>query len=373
MVQLRASAAGAGVLAAALLRAAPLLTRGSCLSLLDMDGSHRPAAELLDRFYSAAVGPVSELLQPLEPACAPMPARDPLPAGDEARYESLGRLLGYSALRRSHVRAPLPLPLLLYLTSPPAADPTPPAAADAVALLATVAPAAAHRLRRALAKHWGTASCPLPPAIAACFGGGGAPLPALADGSPLAPAGAPPVCISDGTKEAIVAAAAGALLFGCRAGALAAVRRGAAALLGAGALASLTPEALGLRLTGAEPLPRLELAPRAHAPCAFVFHEPDWDEPTFLAAYQSWFAAYARTLAAATGSPPAGGPASVAHASLLLRLFGCLAGPPLVARGPICVLAGYSAQPVLVPDAGQLFLPVASSQHEFEERMAALL
>jgi hypothetical protein len=362
-VQLRASAAGPGVLAAAVLRAAPLLTRGSCLFLVDVDASHRPAAELLDRFFSAAQGPVPELLRPLEPSCAPMPACDPLPAGDEARYENLGRLIGYSALRRAHVRAPLPLPLLLYLTTPPTADPTPHAAADAVALLATVAPAAAHRLRRALARHWGTAPSSLPPSIADCFGG--VPQP---DGSPMTSPGAPALCISDGTKEAVVAAAAGAFLFGTRGRALAALRRGAAALLGAHALASLTPEALGLRLLGAEPLPRLELSPRARAPCAFVFHEPDWDEPTFLAAYKAWFGAYAQALA---GAPPTGGLASVAHARLLLRLFGCLAGPPLVARGPICVLAGYSAHPVIVPDAGQLFLPAASSQHEFHERMSS--
>jgi hypothetical protein len=295
-----------------------------------------------------------------------MPASNPLSEGEEARYESLGRVIGYSALRRAHVRAPLPLPLLIYLTTPPAVDPTPPAAAEAVALLATVAPAAAHRLRRVLAKHWGSAPCPLPSAIAGCLGGGGAPPPAPAGDSPPAPTGAPPASITDATKEHIIAAAADTMLFKSRACALNAMRRGAAALLGADALASLTPEILALRLTGFEPLPPLELTP--HAPCAFVFHDQDWEEPTFLAAYQSWFNAYAHTLAASPGRP-----ASVAHARLLLRLFGCLVGSPLVARSPVCMLAGFSAEPVLVPDAGQLFLPAASSQHEFEERMAALL
>jgi len=30
----------------------------------------------------------------------------------------------------------------------------------------------------------------------------------------------------------------------------------------------------------------LELSPRVGAPCAFMFHETDWDEPSVLRAYK---------------------------------------------------------------------------------------
>jgi len=97
-----------------------------------------------------------------------------------------------------------------------------------------------------------------------------------------------PLPFSDATKEPLLVAAVSWRLFGCRATAANALRRGLTAVLGADLLSSLTPEQLGLRLRGYEPLPQLELSSRVNAACAFIFHETDWDEPSVLRAYKVW-------------------------------------------------------------------------------------
>lgn len=374
----RARGGGAKALAEDMLQAAPRMNSVTELSFVDENGTRRPAGQLLDRFFETVGEAPAALLCMVEPGCAMLPVSGELSASDEARFEALGRILGYAALRRAHVRLPLSLPLFVYLTTSTGKDPTPQCASEAIALLASVAPATAHRLRRILAKRWGLTPAPLPPALAACFGDPAHPAsqqpPTGVQPTLVAPLAAlkpvvVPRAISDATKEARVVAAVGALLFDSRASSLGALRRGMDSFLGGKLLEELSAEALALRLVGSEPLPPMQLTPQPRVPCSFTFHGPDWDEPTFLSTYKTWLGTYANKLAAAASHPVIHIGAPSTYARLLLRLFGCMTGSPLVSRGPICVLPGSSDRAELVIDAGQLFLPAASSQDEFNERM----
>lgn len=139
-------------------------------------------------------------------------------------------------------------------------------------------------------------------------------------------------------------------LVGCRASSLAALRRGLVDVIGEEELVAFTPEGLVCRMLGWE-------VPGGDALESLVFDETDWEDDQLRAAYQTWIGEWLPAL------PPE------MRCAFLLLTFGAAVGAPL--RKRTLVLASSADVADFLPEAGQLFLPMACSYDEFAARMAS--
>ena len=288
-----------------------------------------------------------------------LPVRDATGEAALLRFELLGRLLGYAMIHGLHVPLPLHASAFSFLThggggggdggGVGGAAPPPPADVDAaIALLGGYDGRAAFSLRCELARRRS--------AMVGGGGGGG----------------------GGRSKSARAIAQVSEALYGQRLAALTALRDGVAALVGASVLASLRPEEAAGRLLGWErPMAdfidavtdddeadaaeddgsasRLDV----HARCRLVFDGADWEDDQLCDAYRTWFSAWARGI----------GPAE--RVAFLLRTFGAAVGPALTRR--TCALTSDAARATFLPEAGQIYLPVAGSAEELAQRMSASL
>lgn len=171
-----------------------------------------------------------------------------------------------------------------------------------------------------------------------------------------ATAGPPP-----GTKESSRHAIQQALVTKRSAG-LQAMRRGVASVVGDGTLGGLAPHELACRLLGAAlptRLPGVGEEDEGASGCGLVFESSDWEADELRETYAEWLAAWDATL-----RPPQ-------RCAVLLLAFGAVSGAVL--RGRTCVLPSALATPTFLPEAGQLYLPMACSLEEFASRMHAAL
>ena len=262
----------------------------------------------------------------------------PPPTEALARFERVGKLLGYCALHGLLVALPLPAALFCALTGRTSLLAASKAAAhgtdinQSLAILGGFAPRAAVALRCTLARRAATG-------------------PALLAG----------VAASNKHDRAIERIEE-ELLGAHRAATLEALRAGLASMLGEAALAALTPSQLACRLLGGWQLS--VRASDASAPfgreartALFAFDPTDWEEPQLLSAYREWLVTWAGELAPAE------------RVAFQLLAFGAAVGPPR--RKRISCVASSEAKAIFLPEASLLWLPTAGSQQEFSARMGS--
>lgn len=307
------------------------LTLEDEMVLVNAAEQERPAAELLGKFFAAAASPEHGLLASEDGGSTLLPPQGP--AGPEVKVKAatFGRLLGYAACHAITVPLPLSAAFFFFMT---ARDELTDDVGRALCLLAGYDPRRAHELRCQLAKRMGHS--------------------ATLSGV-LANADATDVGLSDASKGQLAVEAVRQLLVGRRRETFTAMRDGLEALLGSTSLLSaLKPWELAYRLLGWEPQP-------CGVDCNF--EEDDWEDTSLLAAYADWLSQWA------TGLSPS------ERCALRLFLAGSAGSPavdatdaaPMSSRTSVLCAAG--AQAHFLPETCQLYVPVACSAEEFNERM----